>query len=578
MAKAAKAKKLRFAALIRVSTEKQEKQGESLRTQDTQITAAVKQMGGVIAKRYGGQEHATPGWERKQLDQLLHDAIKKPKPFDAVIVADPSRWSRDIESSERNLNLLKESGIEFYVLGTRHDLANPDARLFLAVSATLNAYSTRVGVEKSLRNRIELAKRGKPASGSMPFGRTYDRKTEKWGVKKKDQDEMTVIAKRYVAGESVPSLCAEFGIADSTLYDRFTKCGGQLPIEIHSEKLDIHYSGTIDMPALLDAKTIAAVQRKAEANQTYRHGHLKHKYLFSRMVFCAHCGSSLSGQFNNGQRYYRHPPDDKTCPFKGNVRADDLENVVIRHLFDCFGNPKAVERAIEAATPNRAKIEEQRQRQERIAESLKKIDTGRERILALVAADSITKEQATNQLHKLKQQECQLSEEWQRLDDSLDNVPTPEEIRAIAKQLAEHSKKRVVSAKWRATRRHIDHAFAEMTWDERRSLVEKVFGGKTPDGKRMGVYIERADGKPTRWNYVIRGNLIDVEGAAPLSDSMIEAYFGETDDFGRPVAKANGALPSRTKKPSSVTKPGRWAPTRQQKYCRRGRSRRRGGG
>ena len=54
----------RFASLIRVSTEKQERQGESLRTQESQIKAAVAELGGVIARRYAGQEHATAGWER----------------------------------------------------------------------------------------------------------------------------------------------------------------------------------------------------------------------------------------------------------------------------------------------------------------------------------------------------------------------------------------------------------------------------------------------------------------------------------------------------------------------------------
>jgi hypothetical protein len=52
-------------------------------------------LGGKIAQRFGGQEHATAGFEREKLAQLLADAEKKPRPFDAVIVADATRWSRD---------------------------------------------------------------------------------------------------------------------------------------------------------------------------------------------------------------------------------------------------------------------------------------------------------------------------------------------------------------------------------------------------------------------------------------------------------------------------------------------------
>ena len=56
-------KGLRFAPIIRVSTEKQERQGESLQTQKEQILQNVKVLGGTIPEycwEYSGQEHATP--------------------------------------------------------------------------------------------------------------------------------------------------------------------------------------------------------------------------------------------------------------------------------------------------------------------------------------------------------------------------------------------------------------------------------------------------------------------------------------------------------------------------------------
>jgi site-specific DNA recombinase len=83
---------LKFAALIRVSTEKQESKGESLRTQETQIKNAVALLGGKIVVTYAGQEHATPGWEREQLTKLLKDAPTGK--FNAVILADATRWLR----------------------------------------------------------------------------------------------------------------------------------------------------------------------------------------------------------------------------------------------------------------------------------------------------------------------------------------------------------------------------------------------------------------------------------------------------------------------------------------------------
>jgi len=65
------------------------------------------------AWRYSGQEHATAGFERKKFDELLRDAGKGL--FDAVIVVDPSRWSRDNVKSGQGFQPLKDHGVRFFV-------------------------------------------------------------------------------------------------------------------------------------------------------------------------------------------------------------------------------------------------------------------------------------------------------------------------------------------------------------------------------------------------------------------------------------------------------------------------------
>jgi DNA invertase Pin-like site-specific DNA recombinase len=88
-----KEQKLIFAPLIRVSTEAQKKRGESLNTQHTQLDNAISMLGGNVFRWYSGQEHATAEQERKILEELIRDAEEKR--FNAVILCDMSRWSRD---------------------------------------------------------------------------------------------------------------------------------------------------------------------------------------------------------------------------------------------------------------------------------------------------------------------------------------------------------------------------------------------------------------------------------------------------------------------------------------------------
>jgi len=532
---AKKTPKIRFAALIRVSSEKQEKRGESLRTQDQQATDAARLLGGIIVARYAGQEHATAGWEREQLDKLLTDARRKSKPFDAVIVADPSRWSRDNVASETGLDVLRDNGIRFFVLVQEYDLYDPNQRVILGLQTTMNGYQAALNAQKSILNRIAKAKRGVVAVGSRPFGRHFNDAAGRWEVEPEKKAMIEEIAKRYVDGEGLVDLAKEFGMDRSNLHRTLTeKCGPKWPLKFASDRFNIRETIEVTIPPLLDHKTIKAVKKTAEANKTYRHGLSKHKHLFSRMLFCAHCDRAMSGQVAKGQRYYRHAPGCENC-LGGFVRADDLEDVVIRHLFECFGNPKAVEKAIEEATPNRDTIKEYQQRQERIADGLAKLKEGRDRLIKFIVNGSITETQAEGQLQALTERETKLTAEAERLAEYLDKVPSPALAKSTAKRVSDAMRRfkpkgrKLVSARLWAKVSHANSALDKMTWEEKRELLQMVFGGKTVDGQRMGIYVERIQGQEGRqhrqWRYMIKGHLIDERGFFPMSVDRMEAQF-----------------------------------------------------
>lgn len=142
--------KLQFAALIRVSTEHQEKK-ESLRTQKTEIKRAVEQLEGEIVAWYGGQEHAMPGYEKGEIDRLLKDASRKK--FNAFIVTNADRWSRDNVKSTEGLEVFKKNGIRFFEDITEHDLYMPERKLYLGMSAVMGEFFASNQKKKSLIRR-----------------------------------------------------------------------------------------------------------------------------------------------------------------------------------------------------------------------------------------------------------------------------------------------------------------------------------------------------------------------------------------------------------------------------------------
>lgn len=523
----------RFAALIRVSTERQEQKGESLRVQRQQIEDAVQAMGGKVIGWYGGQEHGTPGYEKQEITRLLSDASRQR--FNAFICSHPDRWSRDNEQSSDGLKIFRDAQIRFFILGDEQDLFDDNNVLFLDISAAIGKYFARTQRKKSIDSRIHKAQRGCCTCGKKPWGRIWNKDTETWSIDVEKQLQIEGIAKRYLRGESLVELAHELGMKHANLYTLMReRLGDTWTQTFYPNKRSKTDKGspevvTIKIPRLLPEETIVAIRAKLQANKTYSHGSQKYQYLLSRMVFCSHCGTSMSGQANQwGTRYYRHmgtkalavlgkPPCGHPHSW---VSADELEETVMVHLFNLFGNPRAVEEAIKAASGDVEKVTEYEQRLGRVISELDKIERGRQRILDLIVKEAIGQVQAEAKLQDLKDREERLREEQGRFTDFLNNRPSREQIDQAAKKAVAS----IGNGK----------PFSKMSYEDQRALVEAVFSGKTPEGKRLGVSIAWND-DGCDWTFSIDGHLFAWRDYHRLSEKK-RAFMREVLDEDGPVS------------------------------------------
>jgi len=524
--------KLRFAALCRVSTEKQKKRGESLAVQKSQIQEAVKTLGGTVVSWYGGQEHATEGFEKAEIDRLLTAAQKESCQFNAFICNHADRWSRDNSQSHRGLEILNKSRIRFFIRTSEYDLQNPEHRLFLEMSAVFGSFQARHQKLNSIDSRIAKAKRGCSACGKRPFGRTWDKQDEKWGVDEKKKAMVEDVARRYLAGGKLPMLADEYGVNHANLHKVLTKrCGDTWTQEFrkNSEVISVETK----VPRLLSNETIAALRRKAAANRTYNHGQQKYFYLLHGFIFCEDCGYAMFGQTNhNGHQYYRHAHERrmrKCNTPKTWIPEEVVSDLVMRYLFDMFGNPVAIQKAVEKAMPDLQKIKQYQKRVGRIGDELKKVERSRERTLRRMNNEDITESQASKEFKLLKQKESSLCAERDRLNEYLGNRPNESTIRDVSRRVFKQFS-RGVKTKLTATKRHIDHAYGEMTNEDKRALLEMIFSGKLPNGRPMGVYITWNEDK--QWRFSIRGHLISETGLLPLTEAQRKAFFNFDESGG----------------------------------------------
>lgn len=515
----ARPKKLRFAGLVRVSTEPQRKKGESLETQTNAIQHATAALGASVTKWYKGDEHATAGYERKLLDALLADAQKARKPFNAVMVYDPSRWSRDNVKSTTGLDLLRDNGVLFFCQQQEFNLHDEQARLYLALNAVFGGYQVDAQIRKAMESKIARAKQGRAAVGKLPWGRTWDAKTGAWGVVPECMALVEDCAARYLAGESIANLAAEYGLGLTHLHNiLMNRCGPVWVCTFTNQKLGIDDRAEVAIPPLLPPETIAALHKRRDMQKKYVRGANKNQYLLAQYVRCANCGKAVSPQSTTGHRYYR-----PTCGcYHGSVSADALEGVVLAHLLETFGNVAALAKAAEAAIPNQAKTAKLAKQKAKAAADLDKLKRARAKHLKALELELVPEDEIYAKLGELKERENLLQERVAVLAEHLADVPTPEDVHGLAAAYAE----------WSAAHKKPE------TWEEKRDIVEAVFKGTSaaitvpqpamqPAGAwPCGVYVQALPATKGRhkrpWKYTMYGQAL--AGLGGRTDNPLDVY------------------------------------------------------
>jgi len=511
MKKERKNHQLRFAPLIRVSTDGQEKKGVSLQNQKDDNLRAVEALRGVIPDHcweYVGSEHATPDQEREMFNSMLAGCSEDL--FDAVIFANIDRWSRSTEDNDRAINILRKAGKRVFLLKREFVLTDHrDVKDLKSGVLDGEAHAARM-LTDAIWAKVRIAKRGFPINGEhvVPFGRKLlnyrDRARAgveaEWEIISKDQKFAMNAADRYIEGERLKVISEETGMPLTNLREMLTKFAG--PKWEHSfvkEEFGIDEHFETDVPELLPADMRKAIEERIEKNTTFdrdysNNAYFKNRYLLKGFVFCGYCGKVFYGTTNpDGHHYYYH--NKSRCGRIDSVKGVRLEIPILAEVASLFSDWERAEAAIKRCAPDQKERNRLRAELKTINREVSKLDRKKKNILDAVEDGFSFGDGLKERAAKVEQDLKNASVRIQQINIRLNQMP---DIDSKYSKIALQTMQKIIRSSFRGRGRLL-----EMSFDDKRQMLENAFTGRDEEGEKYGVYLKTGY-KPKDYIYELK--------------------------------------------------------------------------
>jgi DNA invertase Pin-like site-specific DNA recombinase len=170
---------MRAVGYIRVSTDKQARDGESLAAQKARIEAYCEayceENGFTLLKVYHDKESGGKSKARGGYMELL-DRIKE-NGFDVLVVNDTDRLSRDSMSLLILEYILRQAGIEFHGVTGRINTDNPDGFMMFGIKSLVGE-SERRRISRKTTEVLQHKRQSGLAASRPPYGTCIGKQSE----------------------------------------------------------------------------------------------------------------------------------------------------------------------------------------------------------------------------------------------------------------------------------------------------------------------------------------------------------------------------------------------------------------
>lgn len=324
------------ALYVRVSTEEQAVNGDSLRTQREELTKYALTNGFHIFGIYEDDGFSATNLKRPALQKLLKD-VEQNK-INRILITKLDRLSRGVRNYYKILDTLDEHEVYWQTIFEKYDSSTANGRLHINIMLSVaenESAQTSERIRSVFKTKIENKEL---IAGKIPIG--LKKENKKLII---DEDKKQVILDAFQFYKETTSAYQTFQKLDlkyPELQLNYMRTYRILTNKLYIGIKETKYGDISDFcPAIIDNITFENTQKLLSKNARKRSSSNSEGYIFQGMLRCAECGYTLGGKFYSknieSSRYYyickRHHLSLK-CSCSTNFNEKKIEEKLLKEF------------------------------------------------------------------------------------------------------------------------------------------------------------------------------------------------------------------------------------------------------
>lgn len=324
------------ALYVRVSTEEQAINGDSLRTQREELTKYALKNGFHIYGIYEDDGFSATNLKRPALQRLLKD-VEQNK-INRILITKLDRLSRGVRNYYKILDTLDEHNVFWQTIFEKYDSSTASGRLHINIMLSVaenESAQTSERIRSVFKTKVESREL---IAGKIPIG------LKKQGKKLiVDEDKKQIVLDAFQFYKETTSAYQVFQKLDlkyPELQLNYMRVYRILTNKLYVGIKQTRYGDINDFcPAIIGKAEFENTQRLLSKNARKSSAQNSGGYIFQGLLKCAECGYTLGGKFysknNDSSKYYyickRHHLSLK-CSCKTNFNEVKIEKILLNEF------------------------------------------------------------------------------------------------------------------------------------------------------------------------------------------------------------------------------------------------------